>query len=203
MVAPAHETDPSAPSTATPTPHGPPKTRILAKILSHPLVVLAIGALLSGIIVPIVTRGWQDHAQQLQIKTDLVTTISESTTRALVGLTPPGSGGTSAAVTAAHAQWAVDSAVIWSKLASYFPGASLVDEWNGFSQAMDGLYALSRAQNPTDREATQQSVCRYLAAHAVPCPSTSGDVPWDVLAQDMRQVQVGIVNQVLAHNMSL
>jgi len=175
----------------------------LIKLLSHPLVVLAIGAILSGIAIPLVTRGWQDHAQQLQIKTDLVTTISEATTRALVGLAPPAGLSAPTPASQVYADWSTESAVIWSKLAVYFSNDPLVADWATFSQAMDEFYQLSQATTPVARAAALRAVCQYLGAHQVPCSTAAGGPAWSDLAQGMRQVQVGIVDRVLAHGMSL
>jgi hypothetical protein len=47
-------------------------------LLSHPLVLLAAGALLSGILVPAFTRQWQNHAKELDVKADLVKQINAS-----------------------------------------------------------------------------------------------------------------------------
>lgn len=189
----------TAPATA---PSGRRRVRALAPLLTHPLVVLAIGAVLSGLIVPTLTRRWQDHAQQLQIKTDLVTGMSEATTRALVGLAPP-AGAAADTRPQVYAQWSIDSAVIWSKLAAYFPGDPLVDAWSAFAQTMDDFYDLSRASTAAAQATTAQAICRYLGAQGAPCPAPASTVPWDTLGQAMRQIEVGIVDRVLAHGMSL
>jgi hypothetical protein len=42
----------------------------------HPLVLLASGAVISGLLVPTLTRGAQEHEQGLKIKSDLVESMS-------------------------------------------------------------------------------------------------------------------------------
>ena len=192
----------TAPAPGAPAPTERRRAHALARLLAHPLVVLSIGAVLSGLIVPTLTRRWQDHAQQLQIKTDLVTTMSEATTRALVGLAPP-VGSAADTRPQAYAQWSVDNAVIWSKLAAYFPSDPLVDAWSAFAKAMNGFYDLSRAPTAAARADAAQAICRYLGAQGESCPAPAGTTSWDALAQSMRQVEVGIVDRVLAHGMQL
>jgi len=47
-------------------------------LLKHPLVLLSVGAALSGIVVPHLTRASQNHAQELQLKSDLVKEIDKN-----------------------------------------------------------------------------------------------------------------------------
>jgi len=46
--------------------------------LAHPLLLLIIGALISALIVPWLTQRWQNHQKKLELKSDLVSQISES-----------------------------------------------------------------------------------------------------------------------------
>jgi hypothetical protein len=46
--------------------------------LSNPLLLLIIGAVISGILIPYFTRQWQDHQKDLELKTDLVSGISKA-----------------------------------------------------------------------------------------------------------------------------
>jgi hypothetical protein len=43
--------------------------------ISNPLVLLIVGAVISGILVPYITRQWQDHQKELELKTELVSRI--------------------------------------------------------------------------------------------------------------------------------
>ncbi len=50
----------------------------IAEILSHPLTLLLIGALLSGLLIPYFTNRWQIHQKGLEIRIDLVGRISRT-----------------------------------------------------------------------------------------------------------------------------
>lgn len=40
-------------------------------ILSNPLLLLVVGGIISGLLIPYITNQWQNHQQQLEIKTGL------------------------------------------------------------------------------------------------------------------------------------
>ncbi len=44
----------------------------LRRFLTHPLVLIAVGAAVPGLLIPRFTRQWQNHEQELKLKTDLV-----------------------------------------------------------------------------------------------------------------------------------
>jgi hypothetical protein len=50
----------------------------IVDVISHPLSLLLIGGLLSGLLFPYFTNRWQNHQKELDIKIDLVGRISES-----------------------------------------------------------------------------------------------------------------------------
>lgn len=49
----------------------------IGDLATHPLVVLIVGAILSSLIIPRITKRWQDHQKELEIKIDLIKKISE------------------------------------------------------------------------------------------------------------------------------
>ena len=52
--------------------------KINEKWFSHLLVLLIVGAIISSILIPWFTRGWQNYQQELEIKKELVGDISEA-----------------------------------------------------------------------------------------------------------------------------
>jgi hypothetical protein len=50
----------------------------MIELLRHPLTVLLVGALISGLLIPAFTRRWQNHQKALEIKTELVSELSKS-----------------------------------------------------------------------------------------------------------------------------
>jgi hypothetical protein len=53
----------------------------IREILAHPLVLLIVGAWLSGLLIPHFTQGWQDREKALEIRTGLVSAMSEDATK--------------------------------------------------------------------------------------------------------------------------
>ena len=55
--------------------------------LANPLLIAIVGSLLVYLVIPQLTRGWQNHAKILEVKTGLVADMSDSVpTRRDVGL---------------------------------------------------------------------------------------------------------------------
>jgi len=47
-------------------------------ILTHPIVLLALGGLVSGWLVPGITQRWQDQRKALAVKADLVERVAQA-----------------------------------------------------------------------------------------------------------------------------
>ena len=45
--------------------------------LEHPLVLLVIGALISGVLVAWLSNRWQNHRKELEVKVDIVSKMLE------------------------------------------------------------------------------------------------------------------------------
>jgi hypothetical protein len=113
--------------------------------LSHPLLLLVAGAVLSSLLIPAWTRQWQDHQQELELKATVAGEIAEKVTRFLMTVQFVHQGAASVGqkeLDAAYRQWEIDSGVIGSKLQSYFPDTDLTASWNQYAQAVTGFYAL-------------------------------------------------------------
>ncbi len=126
-----------------------------AEFFGHPFVLLVIGALLTGLFVPFITRRWQDRQKELELKTNLVADMSQSVHTFTMTLLFEGRRRRlhSAVETseplirrteleAAYQDWRVRSAVIGAKLEAYFRDASLRDEWSSFTRAVNDFYRL-------------------------------------------------------------
>src|SRR5215207_8776119 len=55
-------------------------------LLRHPLVTLLVGAALTGLVVPRITRQWQLRQKRLEVKTVLVAELSELVMRFLMAV---------------------------------------------------------------------------------------------------------------------
>jgi len=132
----------------------PPKqTASWAAVLRHPLVVGAGIALISGVfaslLIPALTRGWQDRPKELALKESLVERISGASTDAIEDLVFLGfrrnssrvEPSTTVAARNASLEHSLraylrESSVIGSELTVYFPGTSLPKQWDHYEGAM-------------------------------------------------------------------
>lgn len=123
------------------------------ELLAHPLFLLVAGALLTGLLLPYVTRQWETRRKELEIKTDLVTDICEAT-MGLVAATQVvhygsvgGRGMSQEDFNDSYETWMVRRAVIGARLQAYFSTSadstpSIPDEWERFSHVVERFYAL-------------------------------------------------------------
>lgn len=114
----------------------------LNESLSHPLVLLLVGALISSVLVPSITRRWQDHLRELEFKSELVTEMVEKSTQFLTAVQIAHVASEPHGVNDAYRQWQIDSAVILSRLRTHYPQQDVADGWSEFSFLAVDLYAL-------------------------------------------------------------
>jgi hypothetical protein len=140
------------------------------RILSHPLLLLSLGALISTLIVPSLTQRWQDHQRALDVQTALVADISEASetflqrlfivkyrARALREPLAPSFSDKSpsqqerefvAALSAADTameKWNVRAAVIGARLRAYYPRTSLQRDWQQLMAKFEGVEIAGRS----------------------------------------------------------
>ena len=159
----------------------PPRSTIGA-FFAHPASLLLIAgvitALLSGLLVPYVTRSWQNHDRELErrgeilheelgIKCGLVNLIGGATANFL-GASQLHSYAAPARDTGlseydrAYVRWSISSAEIASQLAAYLPDSSAERKWRNFSQNMRNTYLLLRDHPGDERPHWLAQVLRYL-----------------------------------------
>jgi hypothetical protein len=132
----------------------------MSALLAHPLVVLLVGAALTGILVPALTRRWQDRQKELDIKASLVSELSEAimsivmavqfvrvrAERAQHGLVDTfdekAKEKRQEEFSEAYRTWEVRSAVLGTKLEAYFPDTTIPSDWTTFSDVVTRFYAL-------------------------------------------------------------
>lgn len=139
----------------------------MRRLLTHPLVILLIGALLSGLLIPSISRRWQDRQKELELKTGLVTEIIELITeilmfrqyfhaaviryqqirhdkdKELVARHKQDAVIQGEKLDNAHIKWEVKSAVIEAKLGVYFPETGIANRWDRFARAISILIQLA------------------------------------------------------------
>ena len=188
-------------------------------ILSHPLVVLLAGAILTGILVPTITRQWQDRQKELEIKTQLVSELSESImqivmavqfvrARAEVAALQPSSRATidrerinrqQREFDEAYRTWEIRSAILSTKLEAYFGRTTIPSDWTRFSELVTRFYALEGAQGAAqqaDMEALHRQLMDLLGPRARLEPG------WVGLKEGILRKKAEIIRRVLSERIS-
>jgi hypothetical protein len=132
----------------------------LNRVLSAPLLVTLVGALVAGLLIPRVASRIEDHRKAREVQTSLVQDMSQAVARvtltgqllAMRSIQKENANGTTVFDTALLA-WEVDKATIEARLRAYFSGAelgseSLPDAWTHYGAAVDHLYYLSTTELP-------------------------------------------------------
>jgi hypothetical protein len=154
----------------------------IGAFFAHPasllLIAGAITALLSGLLVPYITRSWQTHDreqekkstilhEELGVKSDLVRLIGRATADFLGAslLRPyaePSPATGLSKFDRAYVRWTISSAEIASQLAAYFPNSPAERKWRDFSENMKYTYNLVRDHKGDERKEWLGKVRRYL-----------------------------------------
>jgi len=127
------------------------KKNSVKEILSNQFLLLIVGGILTGLLIPFITTQWQNHEKELEIKTSLVSKISEYTTRMLMAIQfveVSQSGGRNSSLTQEeydneYRDWKINSDIIQSQINAYFPNIDVGKDWKKFSNAVEYFYALS------------------------------------------------------------
>jgi hypothetical protein len=126
-----------------------PNLTRLRQILAHPLVLLIVGAWISGLMIPRITQGWQDRQKALEIRTELVSAMSEDATTMLTSIQEvrrhPRATLNRDEFSREFTQWTAKSAVTLAKVQAYFPNTTLQRDWGNLSGAIGHFYQLQVA----------------------------------------------------------
>jgi hypothetical protein len=156
----------------------------VVSVLSAPLVVTAVGAVLAGFLIPRIAAQTEDHRKARDLQTALVQDMAQAVASvvptgellATRGIEKQGVNG-GAVFDQALLQWDKDRASIEARLHAYFEHASIRGEalpqaWLAYAQAVENLYYLSTTELP-DRCSRARALAAYLAPDSPP-PSCKG-----------------------------
>lgn len=147
-------------------------------VFRHPLVVGSALAILSGLlaslVIPGMTRVWQDRPNELALKEAIVERISQAATETIAqGASLSSSDSTTirrsarfAAVEDINRRWMVESAGVASQLNTYFRDSSAAKEWKNFSEAVSQFVfygTVSNASNLTQTDDRLRALSRGFA----------------------------------------
>jgi hypothetical protein len=178
----------------------------MSAFLAHPLIVLLVGAVVTGLLVPTLTRRWQDRQKELELKTQLVSELSQSTMEIIMAvqyfhLAARGQRQGDTDLTSlgqelnqAYREWEVKSSVIGTKLQSYFSTTTIPTEWSQFSETIGWFYALEGVSDE-DKQKLTQNIKERLRSLLGP-GSVAGE-DWGHLRAGILQEKAELIQKVL------
>jgi hypothetical protein len=116
------------------------------RYLAFPLTVLVMGALVTGWLVPRWTRRRDDHLRALEVKTQLVSDMSDI----VIGFVTAVRFAVEDADTQEpkfkedYKAWENRRAVLGTKLEAYFPATNIQDDWGDFVVAVRELFEITQ-----------------------------------------------------------
>jgi hypothetical protein len=109
-----------------------------------PLLVVLLTAAVSGLLVPGITRHWQDYEKELQLKAGLVDGINEAVMSILLAVQFAEHGSISQEkLDDAYQKWEVQRAMLSGKLKAYFADTQIADKFDRLTEEIGEVYALS------------------------------------------------------------
>ena len=146
-------------------------------------MLIAVGAVISGILVPSFTRGAQDHRQALEIKSDLVRSMSEAASPFLAATLANVlvyNGDVPRSYDIAYQRWIATSSDVSTRLQTYFPDLRGYQEdgpgWSTLALRMRDLYYYFRI-SPTAHSATRSNYTSRLQRFLADSPLCSVQCP--------------------------
>lgn len=140
----------------------------LAKVidlLSHPLLLLLVGAAISSVLLPWLTHQWQNHEKELEIKSILVQDINETVTDFVVAVQLAEVGAksqTQEEFDKAYVDWEVKKRQLASRIRVYFPNSGIADDWDRYSKVVTDFYVLSGVYNESARTNMLRNFTEYF-----------------------------------------
>lgn len=145
----------------------------ISKMLSHPLLLLLITALISQYMIPSITRGWQNHQKEIELKTDIAGQITEMVSTIMMAIqVVEVTGGNQQDYDRAYRDWEIRQAVLGSKVRSYYPDTHFGEDWDAFSEIVTAVYALPATFDPAYRKERLIALKAYFP---------KAEIAWDAL----------------------
>lgn len=173
----------------------------MIELLKHPITVLLVGALISGLLIPAFTRRWQNHQKALEIKTGLVSDLSKSIMGIVMATQFAHFGAKSqkqADFDQAYRNWEIESAVIGTKLQAYFPDTAIPTEWTAFSALITDFYALEGIASDK-----RSGFAAGLAQRLGVTGGNQGPQDWLALRNGILERKAALIQQVLKEAVSV
>jgi hypothetical protein len=162
---------------------------------AHPLLVLLIGALITGILVPEFTHRWQAAETAQNTKTRVITDVSDAASTAMtqleIDMNPVLNSGVAAmggrlnsshAIAGSYNNWTMKSTSVSSELIAYLPGNNIPDQWGSVASLIKNFFLLTYATDGGMRQAYISHIKGYFDFHkiniGVDWSALQPDTPW-------------------------
>jgi hypothetical protein len=132
--------------------------------LSHPLVVLTVGAALTGLLIPQLTQRWQDQRKALEIKAELIERVSRAVAEIFTAAQLASVGAASQTqddFDDAYKAWIREKVILTSLLRGYFGDDRIDRAWSG-CRGCAGAYYVQIGIRRDSPEETSRARTRYL-----------------------------------------
>jgi len=188
----------------------PRKREWLTELARHPAVLLILTALLTGLLVPLVTRQWERHdkavearradnarelevrraenAKELEVKTALVRQIGVSSARFLAAAETADFVNRPRALDNAYREFEEASFDIGSQLAAYFPSSMLSRRWGDFAYSIRNAYNILVARPGRARNLWLSRLSGYFRVAPINLDGLCFPAENDVHATDLRKL---------------
>jgi hypothetical protein len=132
-----------------------------------PLLAVILTAVLSGYIVPRLTRQWQDHQKALEIKTSLAEEINRAVVQIILAMQLSERGALpQKAFDEAYQDWETERAVLSSRARVYMPNTAFTDGIERYFDAVGDFYALGGIQSGEYRRQQIRKLSTYFGETA-------------------------------------
>ena len=189
----------------------PMKTKIFSS-LQHPLLLLIVGGIITGLLLPYITTQWQNHQKELELKTDLVSEISDSIASVLTKtqVKKAVASTTYDEFYDAYKNWESSRAIIKSKLSAYYPNSDLPSLWHNYSLILTDFAFLSvggstctgtmyvkeiqkyfdidgKVMNKSETKKCPKEFDHLQQIHSTPFGADLKDIDWNYLVQSRNE----------------
>jgi hypothetical protein len=116
------------------------------KLLAHPMTLLIVTAIVSGLLIPQLTQQWQTHQQQLDTRREFAARISRTVGEIFIATQlaqVQAASQSQEEFDTAYVRWEVESAVLDAELRAFYRSDSLDQAWSRCRQLTTAYYAQS------------------------------------------------------------
>ena len=179
-------------------------TSDVVKYFVFPVAVLLSGVLVSGLLIPALTQRRDSRRKALEIKTQLVSDMSEVVMEFMMAIqfaTLGAVGQDQKEYDDAYKSWERHRSVIGTKLEAYFPQTDIGSAWSSFAHRVTDFYALTGIDDPEVRRSQAAVLMKTFRLtwpqQARGDPSEAWTTAWKLLREAIFEEKKHLIQRVL------